>query len=110
MQYAQLMVADEYQRSGCKQRWISEFSYAAKSWGHERRVITRLKWGSKGCNPRFVVTNLDDPPEALYERLRCHRGEAETSTRWPIAAPGFPRCCLSRFLRARDRCHACFGR
>ena len=77
VQYAQLMMAEEYERSGVKQRWVSEFAYAANSWAHERRVITRLEWGSQGGNPRFVVTNMEQPPEQLYDHIYCQRGEAE---------------------------------
>lgn len=42
--------------TGAKQRLVAEFAYAAKSWPHERRVLTRLEWGAQGHNPRFVVT------------------------------------------------------
>jgi hypothetical protein len=75
--YAQLMLAEEHERSGVKQRWISEFVYAANTWRHERRVVTRLEWGSQGGNPRFIVTNMDEPPEQLYDHIYCQRGEAE---------------------------------
>jgi hypothetical protein len=77
VEYAQLAMRDEYLRSGHKQRLIDEFSYAAQSWPHERRVITRLEWGEQGHNPRFVVTNLDGAAGALYDTLYCQRGEAE---------------------------------
>lgn len=77
VEYAQLMLAEQYQQTGVKQRWVSEFNYAAKSWPHQRRVITRLEWGAQGDNPCFVVTNLQLQPEPLYERLYCQRGEAE---------------------------------
>jgi hypothetical protein len=70
-------LADAYRTYKTKQRLISEFSYAAKSWPHERRVITRLEHGEQGNNPRFVVTNLTGPAEQLYDQLYCHRGEAE---------------------------------
>ncbi len=60
-----------------KQRSIREFRYAADSWDKERRIVTRLEFGSQGANPRFVVTNLDRPAEALYDDLYCQRGEAE---------------------------------
>jgi len=76
VQYAQLMLADAYERTGCKQRWVSQFDYAARSWAHERRVITRLEWGEQGGNPRFVVTNLEHEPEHVYDRIYCQRGEA----------------------------------
>lgn len=39
--------------------------------------MTRLEFGSQGINPRFIVTNLDRPAEALYDNLYCQRGEAE---------------------------------
>ncbi len=66
-----------YEASGIKQRQIREFFYAARSWKRNRRIITRLEFGNQGINPRFVVTNLDRPAEALYDQLYCQRGEAE---------------------------------
>jgi Transposase DDE domain group 1 len=77
VRYAELMLADEYERSGTKQRLIDEFTYAADSWNTPRRVITRLEHGSQGNNPRFIVTNLEGNAVQLYERLYCARGEAE---------------------------------
>jgi hypothetical protein len=75
--YAELMLADQYERTGVKQRLIDEFTYAADSWERERRVITRLEYGPQGANPRFIVTNLDTEATELYERLYCACGEAE---------------------------------
>jgi Transposase DDE domain group 1 len=63
--------------TGTKQRMIRQFSYAARSWDRERRLITRLEFGAQGTNPRFIVTNLDRPAEELYDDLYCQRGEAE---------------------------------
>lgn len=63
--------------AGTKQRAIHEFRYAADTWAVERRVVTRLEYGSQGNNPRFVVTNLGLPPQELYDALYCQRGEAE---------------------------------
>jgi Transposase DDE domain group 1 len=77
VQYAEAMLADEYARTGVKQRLIDEFVYAADSWDIERRVITRLEYGAQGNNPRFVVTNLEGDATHLYEQLYCARGEAE---------------------------------
>ena len=74
---AELMLVDEFARTGAKQRWIDEFTYAADSWNRERRVITRLEYGAQGTNPRFIVTNLKAEATELYERLYCARGEAE---------------------------------
>lgn len=74
---AECMLRDEFERTRVKQRLIDEFSYAADSWNIERRVLTRLEYGSQGVNPRFVVTNLDGLAAALYDGLYCARGEAE---------------------------------
>jgi hypothetical protein len=75
--FAELMLKDDYERTGAKQRLVGEFSYAAKSWSHERRVITRFEWGQQGGNSRVIVTNLTGEPQALYDQVYCQRGEAE---------------------------------
>lgn len=77
VEVAEASLADDYAASGFKQRLVGEFNYAAKSWSHERRVITRLEYGDQGTNPRFVVTNLPGDAQALYDTLYCQRGEAE---------------------------------
>jgi len=77
VEFAQWALKDDYERTGHKQRLIDEFRYAAQSWPHERRVITRLEWGEQGHNPRFIVTNLQGDAGALYDDLYCQRGEAE---------------------------------
>jgi hypothetical protein len=66
-----------YTQTHSKQRMIREFRYAAGSWKTERRLVTRLEFGSQGRNPRFVVTNLELPAAMLYDELYCLRGEAE---------------------------------
>lgn len=66
-----------FAETGEKQRAIHEFVYAADSWNQARRIVTRLEFGAQGTNPRFVVTNLPTPAEALYDDLYCGRGEAE---------------------------------
>jgi hypothetical protein len=89
VQYAEAALADEYERSGVKQRLIDEFSYAADSWDIERRVITRLEHGAQGNNPRFVVTNLEGDCTQLYERLYCARARPRTASRkrsWTCSA------------------------
>jgi hypothetical protein len=74
--YAELMPEDEYAGTGAKERLVEEFAYAAASRARERRVITRLAYGSQGPNPRFVVTNLAGEATELYDRLYCGCGEA----------------------------------
>jgi hypothetical protein len=70
-------LAQQYEAVGTKQRLIDDFTYGARSWPRERRVIARLEHGAQGANPRFVVTSLQGDATELYERLYCARGEAE---------------------------------
>lgn len=76
-EFLELSMKDAYESHGTKQRELGEFYYAANTWRHERRVITRLEYGELGNNPRYVVTNLQGTPEDLYDGLYCQRGEAE---------------------------------
>ena len=73
----EMELEQSYLATSIKQRVIHEFHYAADSWQTERRLVTRLEFGSQGNNPRFIVTNLDQPAEVLYDRIYCQRGEAE---------------------------------
>ena len=66
-----------YVKTKNKQRLIREFVYAADSWDRERRIVTRLEFGSQGTASRFIVTNLRRSAPALYDDLYCLRGEAE---------------------------------
>lgn len=66
-----------YEATDEKQRLFGEFSYAADTWDRERRVIAKAEFGPQGDNPRFVVTSLAGDPQDLYDRVYCHRGEAE---------------------------------
>ena len=59
-----------------------ETLYAARSWKRERRVIVKaevVQLGDKAPrdNPRFVVTNLQQSPQWIYETVYCQRGEIE---------------------------------
>src|SRR5215216_5182016 len=62
---------------GEKVRRYGELHYAATSWKTERRVIARVEAGPQGADSRFIVTNLQGLPKALYEKLYCARGQAE---------------------------------
>jgi hypothetical protein len=58
-------------------RCYGEFRYGAKSWKCERRVIARIEASPLGADCRFIVTNLNGTPQALYERESCQRGQME---------------------------------
>ncbi len=59
-----------------------ECQYRTRSWPQERRVIIKaevvcLAGRDPQDNPRFVVTNLPDAPQVIYEDIYCQRGEIE---------------------------------
>src|SRR5881296_3243972 len=58
-----------------------ETRYAAQTWKRRRRVIIKAEvvrhpGRAPKNNPRFVVTNLGDAPETVYQ-LYCQRGDVE---------------------------------
>jgi hypothetical protein len=60
----------------------SEAIYAAKTWPRERRMIfkaevVRADGKEPRDNPRFVITNLQQTPQWIYEEVYCQRGEIE---------------------------------
>ena len=68
--------------SGQTEHIYTETRYAARSWPHKRRVIikaevTRHPGREPKKNPRFVVTNLDQTPRWIYEKIYCRRGDVE---------------------------------
>jgi Transposase DDE domain group 1 len=103
VELAEASLADAYAVHGTKQRLIGEFNYAAKSWRHERRVITRLEYGNQGTNPRFVVTNLRADAVQLYEQLYCQRGEAENRIKEAQLDLFGTRASCSRFIANQFR-------
>lgn len=103
VELAEASLADAYSASGLKQRLIGEFSYAAKSWSHERRVVTRLEYGAQGTNPRFIVTNLEGEAVQLYDHLYCQRGEAENRIKEAQLDLFGTRASCSRFIANQFR-------
>jgi len=68
--------------SGQTEHVYTEARYAARTWGHARRVlikaeVVRLPGRDPRDNPRFVVTNLRPSPRFLYEQVYCARGDIE---------------------------------
>jgi hypothetical protein len=60
----------------------TEAHYAARTWGHERRVVikaevVRLEVREPRDNARYVITNLRQTPTFVYEHVYCARGDIE---------------------------------
>jgi hypothetical protein len=68
--------------AGQTEHVYSEASYAAGSWERERRILIKAEvvYGEgkePKDNPRFVITNMTQTPQWLYEKVYCQRGEIE---------------------------------
>ncbi|MHC5780010.1 IS1380 family transposase, partial [Nostoc sp.] len=61
--------------------WYQSLDYKTReSWSRSRRVVSKVEYGAKGTNIRFVVTSLATkkvPPAQLYTQKYCKRGEME---------------------------------
>ena len=69
-------------RSGKTEHVYREANYAARTWPHERRIVikaevVRADGKEPKDNPRFVITNLKQSPQWIYEKVYCQRGEIE---------------------------------
>lgn len=90
--------AHQFAESGRFVRRFTWLSYAAKSWPAERRVVTKVEHSSRGENPRFVVTTLDEfPPDMIYDIAYCPRGQAENMIKDLKNAIGADRLSCHRF-------------
>ena len=66
-----------HKQTGKKQRLFASIHYGALSWDKPRRVIVKAEHNRLGANPRFVVTNLAQTDQYLYDKLYCARGDME---------------------------------
>ena len=69
-------------RSGKTEHIYGEVEYAARKWPHPRRVVikaevVRAPEKDPKDNPRFVITNLKQSAQWIYERVYCQRGDIE---------------------------------
>lgn len=62
---------------GDKVRRFFQTRYQAKSWSRERRVVARVEATSRGCDIRFIVSNLPGRAKVLYDKVYCARGRME---------------------------------
>ena len=68
--------------SGRTEHVYGEAHYAARTWPRERRIIlkaevVRAQGKEPKDNPRFIITNLKESPQWIYEQVYCQRGEIE---------------------------------
>jgi len=68
--------------TGKTEHVYDETNYAAKSWRGERRILIKAEvvcgeGKEPKNNPRFVITNMKQSPQWLYEEVYCQRGDIE---------------------------------
>ena len=93
--------------SGQTEHLYGETRYAARKWKRKRRVIIKAEvvrhpGRTPKNNPRFVVTNLLDPPETVYQ-LYCQRGDVENRLKELHHGLEMDRTSCSRFLANQFR-------
>jgi hypothetical protein len=69
-------------RSGKTEHIYGEVHYAARKWRCPRRVVikaevVRAAGKDPKDNPRFVITNMKQGPQWIYEQVYCQRGDVE---------------------------------
>src|SRR5207244_12840379 len=81
---------------------------AARTGKRRRRVIITAEVGrhpgrDPKNNPRFVVTNLPDAPQAVYEEIYCRRGDVENRLKELHHGLEMDRTSCARFLANQFR-------
>src|SRR5207248_2904287 len=56
------------------QRFEAIPDYQAESWPHPRRIVAKIEITPQGSQRRFVVTNQEEPPAAVYRDFYVQRG------------------------------------
>jgi hypothetical protein len=69
-------------KSGKTEHIYGEVRYAARKWRGLRRVVikaevVRAPGKDPKENPRFVITNMRQSPQWIYEQVYCQRGDIE---------------------------------
>jgi hypothetical protein len=95
------------QATGQTAHLYGETRYATRSWKRTRRVIIKAEvvrhpGRDPKNNPRFVVTNLTDEPEAVYQ-FYCGRGDVENRLKELHHGLEMDRTSCSRFFANQFR-------
>jgi Transposase DDE domain group 1 len=93
--------------TGLTTHLYGETRYAARTWKRKRRVIIKAEvvrhpGRDPKNNPRFVVTNLPDEPEAVYQ-FYCGRGDVENRLKELHHGLEMDRTSCARFLANQFR-------
>lgn len=83
-----------------KQQLFTSFDdYQAGTWPHPRTVVAKVEVMPQGTNRRFVVTNIQDSPQAIYHDFYVQRGNVPEQSIGELKnGLGLDRLSSSRFL------------
>jgi len=89
-------------RTDQSERVYGQVFYQARSWANPRRVISKSERllapdRTPKDNLRFLVTNLKESPEHIYERIYCQRGDVENRIKELLHDLDLGRTSCSRF-------------
>jgi hypothetical protein len=103
-----MWAAIQYGKHGChgwtgeECRLLDEFRYKAGTWPHFRRVVAKIEVTQHKLNPRYVVTDLSESPEEVYD-FYCERGDRENRIKEMKLHLGSGRTSCHRFLANQGR-------
>ena len=85
-----------------------EDRYRARNWNKERRVVMRAQMlvhpgRATKENPRFLITNIKDDPQVIYEAIYCARCDAENRIKELKEGLQIDRTSCTRFLSNQFR-------
>ena len=93
----------QYDKTQAKQRLFSDFTYSAKSWRRSRRIIAKAEHHENGSNLRFLVTNMQQDAQTLYDEGYCPRGDMENGIKQLKLDLSSDRNSCSKFLANQFR-------
>lgn len=101
-------VRRESKKSQKTERRFTSTSYRARTWSKTRTVVikaevTRIVNRGPRDNPRYVVTNIPQDPQTLYEVFYCQRGEFENRIKELKHGLKIDRTSCSKFLANQFR-------
>jgi len=87
-----------YEATQEKQKLFTEFNYQAGTWKAPRRVIVKVEHNRLGNNLRCLVTNMNVPPQELYEQNYSPRGDMENDIKQQKLDLRADRCSSHEFM------------
>ena len=86
-----------------KQRLFQSFKHKVNSWPHSRTVIAKAEVMNQGTNNRFLVSNISESPDFIYDTFYTQRGQYENDIKELKAGAYADRLSCHRFIANQFR-------